>query len=122
MRSTSLTNPWSRTFCIIHNYPFKSLIITTVIKWYFSTKVIQLIKLLLGLFEFNPRVIHGIHGFIHKFQECVQLVESYTMCVPVRLPRVKGRLKTLVTFDNLVDVGLVGGSGHADSERHFSTL
>src|SRR6056300_1915201 len=109
MRSTSLTNPWSRTFCIVHIYQFKSLIITTVIKWYFSTKVIQLIKLLLGLFEFNPRVIHGIHGFIHKFQECVQLVESHAMCVPVRLPRVKRRLETLVALNDFVDVGLVDG-------------
>jgi len=40
------------------------------------------------------------------------------MGVPVRLPRVKGRLEALVTFDNLVDVGLVHG-GHMDSERHF---
>jgi hypothetical protein len=75
----------------------------------------------LGLFEFNPRVIHGIHGFIHKFQEGVQLVESHAMGVPVRLPRMKRRLDTLVILDNLVDVGLVGG-GHADGERHFSTL
>jgi hypothetical protein len=34
---------------------------------------------------------------------------------------VERRLDTLVTFDNLVDVGLVGG-GHADGEGHFSTL
>jgi len=43
------------------------------------------------------------------------------MGVPVGLPRVKGRLETLVTLDNLVDVGLVD-SGHTDGERHFSTL
>jgi hypothetical protein len=42
------------------------------------------------------------------------------MGVPVRLPRVKRRLETLVTFDNLIDVGLVGGGGHADGERHIS--
>jgi hypothetical protein len=30
---------------------------------------------------------------------------------------VKGRLETLVTLDNLVDVGLVD-SGHTDGERH----
>ena len=43
------------------------------------------------------------------------------MSVPIGLSRVKRRLKTLVTFDNLVDVGLVYG-GHADGERHFSIL
>jgi len=39
------------------------------------------------------------------------------MGVPVKLPRVKGRLETLVTLDNLVDVGLVHG-GHTDGETH----
>ena len=42
------------------------------------------------------------------------------MGVPVRLPRVKGRLETLVTLDNLVDVWLVDG-GHTDGERHLIT-
>src|SRR5210317_384331 len=118
MWSTSLTNPWSRTFCIVHNYPFKSLIETLVIHWHLSAKIVQLVQLFLSLLNLNSRVVHGIHGFIHKFQEGVQFVESHAMGVPVRLPRVKGRLEALVTFDNLVDVGLVHG-GHMDSERHF---
>src|SRR6056300_163333 len=118
MWSTSLTNPWSRTFCIIHNYPFKSLIETLIIHWHLSTKIIKLVQLFLSLFNFNPRVIHGIHRIIHEFEEGVQLIESHAMGVPVRLPRVKRRLETLVTLDNLVDVGLVDG-GHTDGERHL---
>jgi hypothetical protein len=102
------------------NYPFKSLIETLVIHWHLSTKIVQLVQLSLCLLEFDLRFIHGINGIIHKFEEGVQLVERNTMGVPVRLPRVKGRLETLVTFDNLVDMGLVHG-GHTDGDRHLIT-
>ena len=44
------------------------------------------------------------------------------MRVPIQLSRVERRLETLVVLDDTIDVGLVGGSGHADGERHFSTL
>jgi len=42
------------------------------------------------------------------------------MCVSIQLPRVERGLETFVVLDNLIDVGLVGGGGHADGERHFS--
>ena len=105
-------------------YPFKSLIITTIIEWHLSTKVVELIQFFLCLFEFNPRVIHGIHGFIHEFYKGVKFVEGNTMRLSVLFLRMSRRLETFVVLDNPVEVGLglVGGSGHADGERHFSTL
>src|SRR6056300_248381 len=118
MRSTSLTNPWSRTFCIIHIYPFKSLIITTIIKWNFSTKVIQLIKLLLSLFNFNCSVIHGIDGIIDEMQKRIEFIECYTVRFSVLLLRMRRKFETLVVLDNLVDVRFVDMGGHTDDERH----